>query len=190
MKLFEKLTHVQKHRSMLYADGEKTVRDFLEEVFPGRRDLMIIECGTNKGVSASIFSQYGHVITVDIERQSDIEETIEAAGGVRQRILTNIYPERSARMMYLDGSTSAPFDLGFEDASHFLPDIQDNFQYLKRCGLVLFHDYDGSQPGVTTFLDRLSETDHVIRRGVFGVWIKKNHPFALKLFGDDACLKN
>lgn len=175
-----------KPRSILYNDGEQVVRSLLSHLFltnglPGR-GLRFIECGTCHGVSASLFSQFGRVDTVDVELSNSFTYVVRATGGDFEHIRRFACPEREGRILLLDHLTSLPFDLGFEDASHDLEDIVDNFEYLKRCGLVLFHDYDDSQPDVTCFLDSLVSAGDLVKKvGTFGIWCSEDNPLKSKV---------
>ena len=60
------------------------------------------------------------------------------------------------------------FDFAFIDGSHKYDDVKFDFECVKRCGRVLFHDYDCKRhPDVTKFVDELS---NVIKGRPFAYW--------------------
>jgi predicted O-methyltransferase YrrM len=60
------------------------------------------------------------------------------------------------------------FDFAFIDGDHSYDAVAADFEMVKRCGAVLFHDY---VPGneVARFIDELPQ-DQVSRMDMFGFW--------------------
>lgn len=164
-------------RSVLYDNGEAHLCGIMESrVIPeiqGER-IGILEIGTCRGISASILARYGHVYTFDVKAWKGFDETIEfgrayaGRNGIHFHGVTRMgiqTPEQIAEIA--QGFT---FHVAHEDASHRYPDIAANWPVLSRCGRVIFHDYDGSQPDVTRFVNECRLTGHVTRSGPFAYW--------------------
>lgn len=119
-----------------------------ETVMAGRHIKHALEIGTYRGVAAAEMSQYaGHVTTIDL-----LHGKIEQNGTPWDRPAfwrsLDVYNidyrpvadnEEKARVI-----AGLDFDFAFIDGDHANNGPALDFELVKRCGLVLFHDYDDS----------------------------------------------
>lgn len=116
-----------------------------EKVLAGKGYRTVLEIGTYKGVSAAEIAQYcERVVTIDLKHgklelnnESFDRYAFWASIGIcnidLQLIENNA--EKHALIDALD------FDFAFVDGAHD-QSVRDDFEMVKRCGRVLFHDYD------------------------------------------------
>lgn len=110
--------------------------DFCKENI--KPEFKILELGTNKGVSTSLFAYYAsEVVTVDLSRNEKLEKVLQTYDNIKF-IQGNIY----------DVVPKLPnnyFDVVYIDADHHvtsvLSDIQITFPKLKPHGIMSGHDY-------------------------------------------------
>lgn len=136
----------------------------------------VLEIGTYRGVSAAVMAQYcEQVITIDLVhgRREQLNETFKVGEFWQSLGIDNIHHIRvideyeKARM--IDG---ADFDFAFVDGAHD-ETVWDDFQMVKRCGRVLFHDYnDDGDPAHAHVLDlvRSLPPEEVQTMGIFALW--------------------
>lgn len=166
------------HRSILKErTGDETIfRNFLL----GANPKNIVEIGTASGVSALIEADYAHVCTIDVvlfptaltiwykyKRLDDIDYYI-----------VNSEDDKSKLIKSLD------FDFAFIDGCHEYDFVKLDFECVKRCGQVLFHDYfaPGSEfdsghwgkvkNGVKDFVDSLPKEEVDVIKP-FALWRNK-----------------
>jgi predicted O-methyltransferase YrrM len=116
-----------------------------EKLLAGKGYKTILEIGTYRGVSAAEMSQYCEkVITIDLKRgrMENLGETPDREGLWRDLGISNIElhlvkndREKAALVNGLE------FDFAFVDGAHDQT-VRDDFELVKRCGKVLFHDVD------------------------------------------------
>lgn len=112
------------------------------------REEILIETGTNQGVTTIVLAQAlidagcdGRVLTFELENSNvDIAEKNYAAAGVSSRIVMHRGDVKSTFPPALDGVKGVRF--GFLDASHFVNDVMFEFTtllpHLADDALVLF----------------------------------------------------
>lgn len=112
-----------------------------------------VEIGTFRGVTSAVMSQYcNRVYTIDLKHgqyekiRNNVEwaDTPARAELWRGLDIKNIYffpvsgnGEKRALINDLDS-----FDFAFIDGDHSYEGVAYDFELVKRCGRVLFHDYD------------------------------------------------
>lgn len=135
-----------------------------------------LEIGTYRGVSSAEMAQYvERVITIDLKHGR-----LEQSGENWQRyqfwdslavynvelILVEDDAEKAAVVNGLD------FDFAFIDGAHDKR-VADDFALVKRCGRVLFHDYDRrgvqGQDDVCDFVDSLPK-EQIQKMDIFALW--------------------
>lgn len=116
-----------------------------KRVLKGKGYRSALEIGTYRGVAAAEIAQYvGRVVTIDL-KHGKLERMGEAFDrhafweslGVRNVELRLV--EDDAEKRALVGALD--FDFAFIDGAHD-ETVRDDFELVKRCGRVLFHDYD------------------------------------------------
>jgi predicted O-methyltransferase YrrM len=143
-----------------------------EKLLGDRRYRTVLEIGTYRGVTAAYMSQFcDRVITIDLkngrmERQSD---PFDRKGFWRQLGIGNIElhlvrsnAEKASIVAGLD------FDFAFVDGDHTPPGPAEDFAMVRKCGAVLFHDYDG-QNGVVDLVNSLP-SHQVEVMDIFAFW--------------------
>jgi len=124
----------------------------------------VIEIGTNRGITAALLSCYAkRVITIDIELNDWCFKFWKYLK--RDNISYFVYKPEDI-YSYLENET---FDFAFIDGDHTGNFPRNDFEAVKKCGKVLFHDY---------FLDkRFPAVNEVINSLEGHLWIKE--PYVL-----------
>lgn len=116
-----------------------------EQVLSGNGYRTVLEIGTYRGVSAAEMSRYvERVVTIDLKhgRQEQLGEHFDRKAFWRGLGIDNI----ELRLIRDDTEKAAlinglEFDFAFVDGAHDAT-VANDFDLVKRCGRVLFHDYD------------------------------------------------
>lgn len=143
-----------------------------ERLLSGGSFRRILEIGTYRGVTAAYMSQFcERVTTIDLrhgrmERQSD---PFDRTAFWRQLGISNIdlrlvasNAEKAQVIAALD------FDFAFVDGDHDADGPATDFEMVRKCGAVLFHDYDG-QNGVVDLVNSLPRNQVEIM-DIFAFW--------------------
>lgn len=138
---------------------ERTFRNYLKDIEIGHA----IEIGTWRGVSTAILAHYADkVTTVDI-KYYDIAPHVWLWAGVKGKITYYVAENNKLKRKLLE---ETGFDFAFIDGDHSYEGVKYDFECVKKCGRVLFHDYTENCPGIIKFVDELEG-------------VEKNDPFAL-----------
>ena len=155
-------TAVGMREGNIITDVEQQFRDILRPLNIKRA----VEIGTFRGVSSAVIAHYAdNLMTVDLNYcQTALE--LWWYFGVKDKIEAVIIDSDDDKEQLLG---PMDFDFAFIDGSHEREDVAFDFEQVKKCGRVLFHDYgiDGC-PGPTEFIDTLPDSQ-----------VKKMRPFAL-----------
>ena len=144
---------------------------FLRSVFDKIRPRLAIEIGTLFGVTTTLLAHYSDkVLTIDLNHQQ-LATYIKHYFGVEKKIVNLIVKDDEEKAEVL---ASQDFDFTFIDAMHTYDGVKGDFDMVKKCGKVLFHDYGQERfQGVTDFIDELPD-DEVIKKTPFAYWEKRN----------------
>lgn len=169
-----RVTKVQPHPKFLRR-STLSVRNgagVLERILGGGKYRKVLEIGTFRGVNAAYMAQFcDRVTTIDLldgqlERWGTPfdRRAFWASLGVSNIDLHLVADdaEKSALIKTLD------FDFAFIDGDHSGHAPRRDFEMVKHCGAVLFHDYGGPN-GVTPFVDSLPK-DQVEIMDIFAFW--------------------
>lgn len=150
-------------------DGEDIFRHFLE----GKGYGTVLEIGTYKGVSAACMSQFcDKVITIDLK-----EGQLEQGGKSfdRQAFWDSVGARNIELHLIRDNKEKADlirgleFDFAFVDGAHDAT-VRDDFEMVKKCGAVLFHDY-AEKPGKPNYVKRFVDSLGPVEvRDIFAFW--------------------
>lgn len=132
----------------------------------------VLEIGTYRGVTAAYISQFvERVTTIDLkqgkmERDGQLFNRVlmwEWMGAGNVSLITVADNAEKAHLV-----RDLDFDFAFVDGDHSYDGVAFDFQIVKRCGAVLFHDYE---PGndVARFVDTLPR-DQVRVMDIFAFW--------------------
>lgn len=147
--------------------------EHLERILRGGR-RHILEIGTFRGVSTAFLARFApRVTTIDL-RSGQAERMFPnhnrrafwagmGANNIDMHLVRT--DERKAALI-----SGLDFDFAFIDADHRAPAPANDFDLVKRCGEVLFHDFDPEHPnGVTEFVKTLPRNEIEVA-GIFALW--------------------
>ena len=134
----------------------------------------VLEIGTFKGLTASFMSHFvPRVTTIDLRngRLEAVDPGFDrvdcinkmGAGNIDLRLVKS--DRRKAQLI-----KSLEFDFAFIDGNHTAPAPEIDFDLVKKCGTVLFHDYDEDNPnGVVQFVKTLPRHEVEVT-DIFALW--------------------
>ena len=142
---------------------------FLRELFRAISPQRAVEIGTLYGITTALLAHYAQeVVTIDINYQQTASY-VSHYFGVNEKIRAIIIANDEEKQELL---SQFDFDFAFIDAMHTYEAVKLDFECVKKCGKVLFHDYGlGNHPGVTRFVDELPKED-IFVVGPFAFWEK------------------
>ena len=143
---------------------------FLRHLFNQIRPWLAVEIGTLFGVTTALLAHYSdHVYSIDINHQQ-LASYISHYFGVDRKITNHIVSGDEEKAVVL---SKLDFDFAFIDAVHTYDGVKGDFECVKKCGRVLFHDYRMERfGGVTKFVDELPE-DEVLKKPPFAFWQRR-----------------
>lgn len=123
------------------------------EFFKNIKIKTVVEIGTLKGISAAYIKQFcSKVFTFDIEDYPEKYKVWEDFG-MTSRIFYYTIEDRKDIKAVLD---KIKFDFAFIDGSHTWEDARQDFDLVKSCGKVLFHDVNKKAfKGVRKFVEEI-----------------------------------
>lgn len=144
----------------------------IEHILGSGKYRRILEIGTYRGVGSAFMSQFvDGIVTIDLKygkmeqdgQRFDRVRFFEAMGvlNVDCRLVEND-AEKAEIIRKL------PFDFAFIDGDHTAPAPANDFSLVKKCGTVLFHDYDANND-VMKFVDTLPRHQVEIM-DMFALW--------------------
>ncbi len=140
------------------------LEEFLvESKVRGRR---CYEIGTWNGLTAAVLSQFfDEVVTVDVAHNAQKHRILEFLGIRNVRCIDLKSNEDKARTL------PSEFDCAFLDGDH-AADTEDDFDLVRRCGRVLFHEVWPFQSPVWELVESLPQDE--VRRGgtCFALWAR------------------
>lgn len=184
------------HWSLAEADdGEAALCDLvmMTPAYKVRQTLGIVEIGTHQGVSAAILSQFGFVRTYDpvdwplraeILRFLDVEHAVEFtliptccegrefAPATRTRAIAEANAWIAAHLR------EQVFDVAVIDGNHDYASVAANFDAVRHCGAVIFHDYSDNgfhRERTVRFVDGI-RAGRVLRHPPFALWLEEGAP--------------
>lgn len=166
--------------------GERTLRKsvisvrggagVITKVLEGKGIRTALEIGTYKGVGAAELSQYvDRVVTIDLKhgRMERHRETWDRVAFWRGLGIDNIelvlVEDDAEKAAFVNG---LDFDFALVDGAHDAT-VANDFALVKRCGRVLFHDFDprgtAEKDHVYNFVRSLPR-DQVEPMDIFALW--------------------
>lgn len=159
------------------------------------RPQTLLEIGTLLGCSAAFFSQYAKtVITLDLNSAAPtnqkIAEEVWVYLGIKHRVTNILVADNCEKRQFI---STQRFDMAFIDGGHTYHDVEYDFDCVKNCGIVLFHDYKPANPqytdcdnkryeGIVRFVDSLLPPAYIWgpHCSKFALWIEPSHPLRVK----------
>lgn len=149
-----------------------------ERVLSGRGYRTAIEIGTYRGCATAEIAQYVEsVVTIDLRRGK-----LELAGEKFDRLgLWKALGIKNIQLCLVDDDAdkaqllrNIDFDFAFIDGAHQREAVELDFSLVKRCGRVLFHDYDRrgvpGQDDVYEFVNSLPRKEIAVM-DIFALWV-------------------
>lgn len=144
----------------------------IEKLLGSGKYRRVLEIGTYRGVSAAFMAQFCEAVTtIDLvdgkmEQDRQVFDRVrlwEALGitNVDLRLVSSFHGKAQA-------VASATFDFAFIDGDHEGSAPRQDFDLVKHCGAVLFHDY-GADNGVTKLVRALPKAQVEIM-DIFAFW--------------------
>lgn len=148
-------------------DGAQIIADILRE----REVKHLLEIGTYRGITAAYMAGFvEQVTTIDLkdgkmERDGQLFDRVRfwqamGVGNISLR-LVETEAEKAAIIAPLD------FDFAFIDGDHSYQGVKADFEKVRHCGAVLFHDYT---PGNDVFRFVSHLPGAVRASGIFAFW--------------------
>lgn len=162
-----------KRSALNIRDGEAVFK----EILGGGQYRSVLEIGTYKGASAACMAQFcDRVTTIDLHH-GRLEQLGESWD---RRAFWDALGVDNINLLLVSGDAekadlvrSLDFDLAFIDGAHD-ETVRVDFDLVKRCGTVLFHDYDRrgtkAKDQVADFIDTLPKTQIRTYDGIFALW--------------------
>jgi len=118
-----------------------------------KSDFIILELGTNSGVSTSLFAKYAtKVVSVDINFPPSLKKVLEENKNIEFH-QTNFSDFFEKNKLY--------FDLVYIDGSHNYEDVKtdiiNSLKFIKKGGFISGHDYNSATKGVIKAVDEFFE---------------------------------
>lgn len=152
--------------SALYVDKEEDFRQLIKKCGPHKT---IIEIGTYNGISAAVLSEYAEkVYTFDVNVRSEAGTVMDFLG-IKNVIRLKSDPVKIAEILASENVT-----LCFIDGEHYFGQPRKDYEIVKSCKNILFHDYQEPFKDVREICDSLPVEGHEITRaGTFFLYEEK-----------------
>jgi len=119
--------------------GEEIFQYIMEEAFEPGIMKHGVEIGTCCGISTVMLAGFcNHITTFDI-RDTPVRFSIWEHFQVKDRI-TSVIVKNSQEVRAAVSALS--FDFAYIDAAHLYENVVFDIETVKRCGRIVFHDYD------------------------------------------------
>lgn len=157
----------------------------LERAFKDKGFDTVLEIGTFRGCTAAYIAQFcRRVVTIDL-RDGQLERLGIPFDRYRfwkelgiNNVELKLVENDEEKAKFID---ALQFDAAFLDGGHDADSIKKDFEMVKRCGNVLFHDYN--LPDHPQFFNRRFEHDFISLlprdevttfNGAFALWTRKD----------------
>ncbi len=131
-----------------------------------------VEIGTKHGVGSVLLAHYAyHLTTIDIVPRTE-PMAIWSHFGVLPKIDYSVVLNNDVKAKLIE---SLEFDFAFIDGNHSYEGIKLDFDLVKHCSRVLFHDYSCEEPvkeGCMEFFKEFPEGELIIEEP-FAYWEKR-----------------
>ena len=164
------------HRSAIASPEQESQLRYLLRKKPIK---LAVETGTYNGTTTALLAHYAEkVVTIDVKNYID-KFPFWIDYGVYDKIESYVVENDDDKRELL---SRIDFDFAFLDGDHSKRGVRNDFEYAKKCGHIIFHDYyeEGSKydggaahkQGIVDVVDSLP-TDEVIIARPFARWEKK-----------------
>lgn len=125
-----------------------------------------MEIGTCNGLTAVVLARYfKKVISVDVA-PSAMKHIVARSAKVDTRVHFIEVKDNAEKARVV---SSFAFDAAYSDGDH-ARDTYTDFELVRKCGRVLFHEYWQTQPPVWNLVNSLARTGMVKTKGKFALW--------------------
>jgi predicted O-methyltransferase YrrM len=128
----------QLRRSILHDPEEETKFRYIFKKLVTKPINLAIETGTYKGTGTAMLARYAtNVITIDVKNYIE-KYAFWLELGLYDKIESYIVEDEEDKADFLG---RVNFDFAFIDGDHSEAGVRADFECVKKCGRVLFHDY-------------------------------------------------
>ena len=164
------------HRSVISSEEQEN----LFRYFVKKKEIKtVVETGTYNGTTTALLANYAErVVTIDKKNYVD-KFPFWVEYGVYDKIQSYIVDEDADKVELLK---ELDFDFAFIDGDHSEKGVRTDFELVKKCGRVLFHDYyeigskcdsgSAKSQGICKVVGELPKDEVIIARP-FAYWEKK-----------------
>lgn len=132
---------------------------------PSFRGKRCVEIGSFNGVTALVLARhFDEVVSIDTYPYTMKKLVLEFSGVKNVRFVD--VQDNAEKAKIIEG---LDFDAAFSDGNH-VADTEFDFDLVRRCGRVLFHEYYEQQPPVWHLVNRLKTQGNVETEGKFALW--------------------
>lgn len=159
-------TDILKRSALNLLDGEECIRKFMLK----QRIHRAIEIGTFRGITSAVMSQYCYeLITIDLRygQYEDYKKKFDWCDTpYRQEVWDELGIDNIIQIQINDNVdkqdiiNNTIFDFCFIDGDHSYEGVRDDFEMVKHCGRVLFHDYDKAEGKACPVRDFINTIDY------------------------------
>jgi hypothetical protein len=136
--------------------------EFIQQT--GFKGHTCVEIGSLKGLTAIVLSRYfSRVISIDI-LDDPLKWEIASSLGISNITFLNVIDNEEKKRI-IEG---LEFDAAYSDGDH-AHDAMSDFNLVRRCKRVLFHEFWDAQPNVVKLVGSL-DSGTVTSKGKFALW--------------------
>ena len=159
--------------------GDEKFHNFFKEI----KVSIVIEIGTYRGISTAYMAQFADKVyafdIVDYPEKYKIWYDLNVSNKISFHVVNGrceenenfegIFPKNNQAIEIKTILDDINFDLAFIDGNHDYKNVKADFELVKKCGRVLFHDVDPQFTQVDKFIKELG---NVKVTGNLGYWEK------------------
>lgn len=163
---------VEKHGKSAIRRSIMSLRNgdaIIRKAFSNRGIKRIVEIGTFRGVTTAFMAKEFNceIYTID-KRIGQVEEMLDECKVTREQIwetvgvtdkIKSFTITNNNEKWHIINSINWEFDAAFIDGHE--DDTLNDFNLLRRCGLILFHDVGGSRPAISRVIKELEKSGKI-----------------------------
>ena len=160
-------------------DGKRVIacyENLFRDFFRKRKIHHAVEIGTKYGLATLLIAHcVPRVTTIDVIPRTEPLELWRFFGNTGSKITYAVVDDNKEKQEYLKDLN---FDFAFVDGNHGYEEVKLDFECVKKCGRVLFHDYGTTgnthKKGVVEFVNKELPREEVEIKQPFAYWEKRD----------------